>query len=82
MRNVLKHRRDLRLPALLSEQEVLDGLECFVDKMVPSTGITVQHRRCLNVLFAIRPASPALESVVRVALCVGAELEKFAKATK
>lgn len=75
MRYVLEDGRHNVLVILLSQKKVLDRFQAIVDKMIPGTGVTVQHGWGLDVLSTIRLAPPAFEGVVCVALCACLVLE-------
>lgn len=86
MTDVLEHRTDIlqTIGCLLSKQQILDLAKwatlAIVDKMIPSTRVTVQHGWCLENLPSIFfPTSLALESVMSITCGVVAVLEQLSQ---
>ena len=82
MTDVLEHSTHILqvVCCLLSQQQVLNlaqrAILSVIDKVVPSTRITIQHGGSLDDLFAVLFPTPlAFECVVCIAASLGLELE-------
>ncbi|KAF3912406.1 hypothetical protein AA313_de0210075 [Arthrobotrys entomopaga] len=64
---------------LLSQQQILNLPHPVSCKMVPGTGVSVQHRRSFNVLLPIRFTPLALERIVRITPRITIILEQLSQ---
>ena len=83
MADILKNGGDITLSSLLTYQQVLDLAESpmlsVIDKMIPSTSVTVQHGWRLDVLCSLRSASFAFERVMCIAPRFWFELKELSE---
>lgn len=89
MTDVLKHGTDIFqiICRLLSEKQILNlpqwTILTIVDKVIPSTRVTIQHGRRLDDLSPVFLPTPlALERIVGVARCVVTILEELTERVK